>query len=120
MRKIMKIQVLAEHEKKIQTEVKEIWKVFYCELCNKQYKLVMEFEAHLSSYDHNNRKEMHESGSTPVSISSESRTVIALIDQEQRNTLKFRFSSKGFASKLMMICSNSSLNRFNPANPVLA
>jgi hypothetical protein len=53
---IMKIQVLAEREQKIQTEVKEIRKVFYCELCNKQYKLAMEFEAHLSSYDHNHRK----------------------------------------------------------------
>lgn len=53
---IMKIQVLAEREHKIETEVKEIRKVFFCELCNKQYKLAMEFEAHLSSYDHNHRK----------------------------------------------------------------
>lgn len=52
----MKIQVLAEREQKIQTEVKEIKKVFYCDLCNKQYKLAMEFEVHLSSYDHNHRK----------------------------------------------------------------
>lgn len=47
---------MAEREQKIQTEVKEIRKVFFCELCNKQYKLAMEFEAHLSSYDHNHRK----------------------------------------------------------------
>lgn len=65
----MKIQVLAEREQKIQSEVKEIRKVFFCELCNKQYKLAMEFEAHLSSYDHNHRKrfkemrEMHGSSS---------------------------------------------------------
>ena len=52
----MTIQVVAEREQKIQTEVKEIRKVFYCELCNKQYKLAMEFEVHLSSYDHNHRK----------------------------------------------------------------
>ncbi|XWS58046.1 hypothetical protein CRYUN_Cryun08bG0001500 [Craigia yunnanensis] len=64
-----KRQVLAEREQKIQTEVKEIRKVFYCELCNKQYKLAMEFEVHLSSYDHNHRKrfkemrEMHSSSS---------------------------------------------------------
>ncbi|QHN85018.1 G patch domain-containing protein [Arachis hypogaea] len=128
---------------KIQTEVKEIRKVFYCELCNKQYKLAMEFEAHLSSYDHNHRKrfkqmkEMHggssrddrqkreqqrqekemakfaqmadaqkqqrlqlqqESGS--ASASSGSKTATALTDQEQRNTLKFGFSSKGTASKV--------------------
>lgn len=57
---IMKIQVMAERENKIKTEVKEIRKVFYCDLCNKQYKLAMEFEAHLSSYDHNHRKRFKE------------------------------------------------------------
>lgn len=56
----MTIQVVAEREQKIQTEVKEIRKVFYCELCNKQYKLAMEFEVHLSSYDHNHRKRFKE------------------------------------------------------------
>nr|AFK47303.1 unknown [Lotus japonicus] len=139
---VRKREVLAEREQKIQTEVKEIRKVFYCDLCNKQYKLAMEFEAHLSSYDHNHRKrfkqmkEMHggssrddrqkreqqrqereiakfaqiadaqkqqrlqllqESGSEPVS--SETRTATPLTDQEQRNALKFGFSSKGSASK---------------------
>ncbi|CAL9003136.1 unnamed protein product [Prunus brigantina] len=64
-----KREVLAEREQKIQTEVKEIHKVFYCDLCNKQYKLAVEFETHLSSYDHNHRKrfkemkEMHGSSS---------------------------------------------------------
>ncbi|KAI5658349.1 hypothetical protein M9H77_27142 [Catharanthus roseus] len=64
-----KREVLAEREQKIQTEVKEIRKVFFCELCNKQYRLAIEFEAHLSSYDHNHRKrfkemrEMHGSSS---------------------------------------------------------
>ncbi|WVZ05334.1 hypothetical protein V8G54_018680 [Vigna mungo] len=39
-----------------------------------------------------------ESGSGTVS--SESRTATALTDQEQRNTLKFGFSSKGSGSKV--------------------
>ncbi|KAK2976327.1 hypothetical protein RJ640_008781 [Escallonia rubra] len=55
-----KREVMAEREQKIQTEVKEIRKVFYCDLCNKQYKLAVEFEAHLSSYDHNHRKRFKE------------------------------------------------------------
>ncbi|KAJ8439259.1 hypothetical protein Cgig2_030194 [Carnegiea gigantea] len=55
-----KREVMAEREQKIQTEVKEIRKVFFCDLCNKQYKLAMEFEAHLSSYDHNHRKRFKE------------------------------------------------------------
>lgn len=53
---MLKIQVIAERVQKIQSEVKEIRKVFFCDLCNKQYKLAVEFEAHLSSYDHNHRK----------------------------------------------------------------
>ncbi|CAN4108291.1 unnamed protein product [Withania somnifera] len=55
-----KREVIAEREHKIETEVKEIRKTFFCELCNKQYKLAMEFEAHLSSYDHNHRKRFKE------------------------------------------------------------
>uniref|UniRef100_A0A0E0P4K2 G-patch domain-containing protein n=1 Tax=Oryza rufipogon TaxID=4529 RepID=A0A0E0P4K2_ORYRU len=54
---IMTIQVIAEREQKIRSEVKEIQKVFFCSLCNKQYKLAHEFESHLSSYDHNHRKD---------------------------------------------------------------
>jgi len=53
---IKKREVIAEREHKIRTEVKEIQKVFFCSLCNKQYKLAHEFESHLSSYDHNHRK----------------------------------------------------------------
>ncbi|KAF9681446.1 hypothetical protein SADUNF_Sadunf05G0002300 [Salix dunnii] len=55
-----KREALAERDQKIQTEVKEIRRVFFCDLCNKQYKLAMEFEAHLSSYDHNHRKRFKE------------------------------------------------------------
>nr|GEY32848.1 G patch domain-containing protein 8 [Tanacetum cinerariifolium] len=56
---------MAYQEIKIKTEVKEMRTSFYCELCNKQYKLDVEFEGHLSSYDHNHRKmkEMHGSSS---------------------------------------------------------
>ncbi|XP_024541746.1 G patch domain-containing protein 8 [Selaginella moellendorffii] len=55
-----KREVEAERELKIQSEVKEIRKVFFCELCNKQYKFAVEFETHLSSYDHNHRKRFKE------------------------------------------------------------
>jgi len=57
---IMTIQVTAEREQKIRSEVKEIQKTFFCSLCNKQYKLAHEFESHLSSYDHNHRKRFKE------------------------------------------------------------
>jgi hypothetical protein len=29
---------------------------FYCEICDKQYKATMEFQNHLSSYDHHHTK----------------------------------------------------------------
>jgi len=35
-------------------------KEFYCKLCNKQYTKIMEYEAHLSSYDHNHKKRFEE------------------------------------------------------------
>ena len=50
------MQEEAERTERIKQDVKEIQKVFYCELCNKQYKLASEFETHLSSYDHNHKK----------------------------------------------------------------
>ncbi|KAM0938228.1 putative transcription factor C2H2 family [Dioscorea sansibarensis] len=132
----MKIQVIAEREQKIQTEVKEIQKVFFCALCNKQYKLAMEFEVHLSSYDHNHRKrfkemkEMHggssrddrlkreqlreekemakfaqladahkqrqqqEQSGGSQDTGSESNTATGLVTQNQRQALKFGFSSR--------------------------
>ncbi|XP_077218266.1 D111/G-patch domain-containing protein [Tasmannia lanceolata] len=140
-----KREVIAEREQKIQTEVKEIRKVFFCDLCNKQYKLAVEFEAHLSSYDHNHRKrfkemkEMHgvtsrddrqkreqlrqekeiakfaqianahkqqqqqqkqeeEQSEVPL-VSSTVRSATALAVQDQRQTLKFGFSSRVGASK---------------------
>ncbi|PVU85929.1 hypothetical protein BB559_006740 [Furculomyces boomerangus] len=41
-------------------EVKRMTKEFYCELCNKQYKRIGEYEGHLSSYDHNHRKRFNQ------------------------------------------------------------
>ncbi|XP_073007009.1 uncharacterized protein [Typha latifolia] len=136
-----KREVIAEREQKIQTEVKEIKKAFFCSLCNKQYKLAMEFESHLSSYDHNHRKrfkemrEMHGSSSRDdrqkreqlrqekemakfalladaqkkqqqeqeqSGVSAETATpknTPTLIDQDQRQALKFGFSRPGPSKK---------------------
>ncbi|CAI5520667.1 unnamed protein product [Closterium sp. Naga37s-1] len=55
-----KREEVAERVEKIRADVKEIQKVFLCELCNKQYKLASEMEMHLSSYDHNHRKRFQE------------------------------------------------------------
>lgn len=47
-------------EKMIREEIKEITKEFYCQLCNKQYSKALEYETHLSSYDHNHKKRFME------------------------------------------------------------
>ncbi|KAH6835927.1 D111/G-patch domain-containing protein [Perilla frutescens var. hirtella] len=86
---VKKREVIAEREQKIQSEVKEIRKVFYCDLCNKQYKLAMEFEAHLSSYDHNHRKrfkqmkDMHGSSSREDRLKREQQ-------RQEREMAKFK------------------------------
>ncbi|GAQ80259.1 hypothetical protein KFL_000500110 [Klebsormidium nitens] len=49
-------EVVAERTTKIEAEVAAMRKTFLCDLCNKQYKLAIEYEAHLSSYDHNHKK----------------------------------------------------------------
>ncbi|KAJ8504082.1 hypothetical protein OPV22_004968 [Ensete ventricosum] len=142
---IKKREVIAEREQKIQSEVKEIKKAFYCNLCNKQYKLAMEFESHLSSYDHNHRKrfkemkEMHGSssrddrqkreqlrqekemakfaqmadahkqrqqqqqqqqeGSEISSDAGTARTSAKVLNQDQRQALKFGFAKIGSSKK---------------------
>ncbi|KAL5700580.1 hypothetical protein ACHQM5_026007 [Ranunculus cassubicifolius] len=78
-----KREVIAEREQKIQTEVKEIRKVFYCDLCSKQYKLAMEFEVHLSSYDHNHRKRFKEMKDMHGSSSRDDRQKREQLRQEK-------------------------------------
>ncbi|KAH0463863.1 hypothetical protein IEQ34_006649 [Dendrobium chrysotoxum] len=78
-----KREVIAEREQKIQTEVKEIKKVFFCNLCNKQYKLAVEFEAHLSSYDHNHRKRFKEMREMRASSSRDDRQKKEQLRQEK-------------------------------------
>ncbi|GJY38353.1 G patch domain-containing protein 8 [Tanacetum coccineum] len=100
-----KREVMADREIKIETEVKEIRKSFYCELCNKQYKLAVEFEGHLSSYDHNHRKSQQQlQTTTKIQEDSEKSNLLVksatvLADQDQRKALKFGFSSKFGGSK---------------------
>mmetsp|Transcript_31562 Transcript_31562/g.50931 ORF Transcript_31562/g.50931 Transcript_31562/m.50931 type:complete len:253 (+) Transcript_31562:574-1332(+) len=45
---------------KIRDELTMVNSVFYCELCSKQYKLAVEMEKHLDSYDHHHKKRFAE------------------------------------------------------------
>ncbi|KAL7747116.1 hypothetical protein RI367_007474 [Sorochytrium milnesiophthora] len=44
----------------VAAERAHVLRAFYCELCDKQYRQVSEFENHLSSYDHHHRKRIKE------------------------------------------------------------
>lgn len=45
---------------RIQSALHAATREFYCDVCHKQYKLVTEFDAHLSSYDHHHKKRFAE------------------------------------------------------------
>lgn len=40
----------------IAKELEQVKRAFYCELCDKQYKKISEYEQHLQSYDHHHKK----------------------------------------------------------------
>lgn len=47
-------------KEKIKEEVTEINKVFYCDICSKQYTQALQYDQHLSSYDHHHKKRLAE------------------------------------------------------------
>lgn len=46
----------AEKQQLIAEELKQVKRAFYCELCDKQYSKIAEYEQHLQSYDHHHKK----------------------------------------------------------------
>mmetsp|Transcript_5581 Transcript_5581/g.15031 ORF Transcript_5581/g.15031 Transcript_5581/m.15031 type:complete len:360 (+) Transcript_5581:52-1131(+) len=55
-----KREAQAGWEQKVKEEVTELKRTFYCDVCHKQYEKAMEFEQHLSSYDHHHKKRLQE------------------------------------------------------------
>ncbi|KAJ3073192.1 G patch domain-containing protein 8 [Podochytrium sp. JEL0797] len=66
-----KREALVESRERVKEEIRSVTRAFYCELCDKQYTKISEFEVHLSSYDHNHKKrfkdmqQMTKQGSLP-------------------------------------------------------
>jgi hypothetical protein len=54
----------AEKKQAIMKELEQVKRVFYCELCDKQYNKISEYEQHLQSYDHHHKK-VNEAYSVP-------------------------------------------------------
>lgn len=46
----------AEKKQAIMKELEQVKRMFYCELCDKQYNKISEYEQHLQSYDHHHKK----------------------------------------------------------------
>ncbi|KAI9494271.1 hypothetical protein BDB00DRAFT_819482 [Zychaea mexicana] len=46
----------AKEQEMIKEELREVKRAFYCEICDKQYNKVAEYEQHLQSYDHHHKK----------------------------------------------------------------
>lgn len=52
------LQEITLKKETIEAELKKANEVFYCEVCDKQYVKVPEWENHLSSYDHHHRQRL--------------------------------------------------------------
>ncbi|KAG0052902.1 G patch domain-containing protein 8 [Gryganskiella cystojenkinii] len=52
----LKREAQVEQQRAIQQELETVKSAFYCQLCDKQYERISEYEVHLSSYDHNHKK----------------------------------------------------------------
>ncbi|KAJ3101859.1 hypothetical protein HK100_004478 [Physocladia obscura] len=74
-------EMKVERETLIKEEIKAVTRAFYCELCDKQYTKISQFDIHLSSYDHNHRKrfkdmqEMSKKGQITGQVSNLKRSV---------------------------------------------
>ncbi|KAL1922975.1 uncharacterized protein VTP21DRAFT_9351 [Calcarisporiella thermophila] len=56
----LKREEKAQKQEAIRKEVQAIKAAFFCELCQKQYSRISEYDQHLSSYDHHHRKRLKE------------------------------------------------------------
>ncbi|KAI9336196.1 hypothetical protein DFJ73DRAFT_22392 [Zopfochytrium polystomum] len=56
----VKREIRLQKEDQIKEEIKTVTAAFYCELCDKQYNKISEYENHLSSYDHHHKKRFKE------------------------------------------------------------
>jgi uncharacterized protein (UPF0297 family) len=52
----LKRQMETLKKEEVKSDIKETLRAFYCELCDKQYSKISEYEQHLQSYDHHHKK----------------------------------------------------------------
>ena len=86
-----------EHNEKakiIKDEIKEINKVFFCELCKKQYTRATEYETHLDSYEHNHKKRLTELKQLDKQRSANTTSKSNKIDKELERAMQLANQAK--------------------------
>lgn len=81
----------AEKKQAIEKELQEVKRAFYCELCDKQYKKVSEYDQHLQSYDHHHKKrfkDMKETTRNSTANQSEREKKLARERKREEKELK--------------------------------
>lgn len=81
----------AEKKQAIEKELQQVKRAFYCELCDKQYKKVSEYDQHLQSYDHHHKKrfkDMKETTRNSVLNQSEREKKLARERKREEKELK--------------------------------
>jgi hypothetical protein len=75
----------------IAKELEDVKRAFYCELCDKQYKKISEYEQHLQSYDHHHKKrfkDMKETARNSTVNQSEREKKLAREKKREERELK--------------------------------
>ncbi|KAI8081516.1 uncharacterized protein BX664DRAFT_317393 [Halteromyces radiatus] len=97
--KVIKIQ-------EIQQELLQVKRAFYCELCDKQYNKVSEYDQHLQSYDHHHKKRFKDMKEQTK------RSVIGQSDKERK-----REREKRREEKEMKRMQDAIMKKHAPSNP---
>jgi hypothetical protein len=87
----MEREFRAEKKQTIEKELQEVKRAFYCELCDKQYKKVSEYDQHLQSYDHHHKKrfkDMKETARNSTVNQSEREKKLAREKRREEKELK--------------------------------
>jgi hypothetical protein len=109
-----------ERDQERQQEIVHVHKSFYCELCEKQYKKVSEFENHLSSYDHHHKKRLKElkfSEREKTKLSKEDKVKIAK-KQEKKEIKEMMALAAAAASGTIMSKPTLGFNSMNGGIPI--
>ncbi|GAN11684.1 G patch domain-containing protein 8-like [Mucor ambiguus] len=113
---IQKIERQYQVEKKqaIAQELKEVKKAFYCELCDKQYKNISEYEQHLQSYDHHHKKRFKDmKENTRNSTINQSEREKKLARERKREERELKRIQDAIQKKLGSSGSSSNNNNIN-------